>query len=461
MAVYTKISHKEIAQFLTGYGGGVGALRNAKPIAEGVENSNYFLTTASGKFVLTLYEARVRPEDVPFFLGLMNHLHADGVRCPRALEHQSGQVFDWLAGRPAAVMTFLEGRAALTPDAETCRRAGFLLARFHQSGLSYKGRQENRYAPQRMGELLRVCASFAGGQKYVAEVEEDLAAIERGWPRALPQGAIHGDLFPDNVLFAGGEGGCVDFCFACQDSLAYDLAICCNAWCFIDGAFRPALWRAFREGYESLRVLRDDEKRALPLLCRGAALRFFLTRLHDLVSGRTAASGAQAKDPAEYLARLRFYRERQSAGGGHDKAEIWTDGACSGNPGPGGWGVVIHADGRERHLSGYQEATTNNRMELLAAIKALEAVEAAEIHLYTDSTYVRDGITAWISKWRVNGWRSSGRKPVRNVDLWKQLDALAAGRRISWHWVRGHTGDINNTKADELARTAIIVRNGV
>ncbi len=136
---------------------------------------------------------------------------------------------------------------------------------------------------------------------------------------------------------------------------------------------------------------------------------------------------------------------------------IYTDGACSGNPGPGGWGAILRAGEHEKELSGGEDETTNNRMELMAAIAALEELkQAASIDLFTDSTYVRDGIMKWIHNWKRNGWKTAAKKPVKNVDLWKRLEQAMEPHDIEWHWVKGHAGHPDNERADELARSAII-----
>ena len=138
------------------------------------------------------------------------------------------------------------------------------------------------------------------------------------------------------------------------------------------------------------------------------------------------------------------------------RVAIWTDGACSGNPGPGGWGAVLIWNGHEKELSGGEPVTTNNRMELMAAIAALEALKRGEaVDLYTDSQYLRGGITGWIHGWKKNGWRTSDRKPVKNAELWQRLEAAGARHDITWHWVRGHAGTEANERADELARKAM------
>ena len=139
-----------------------------------------------------------------------------------------------------------------------------------------------------------------------------------------------------------------------------------------------------------------------------------------------------------------------------DAVDIYTDGACSGNPGPGGWGAVLRWRGRARELSGFAPATTNNRMELLAAISALEALKRPmAARMFTDSDYLRQGITTWLPAWKRRGWRTADRKPVKNQDLWQRLEQALARHRVEWHWVRGHSGDPDNERADQLARTAL------
>ncbi len=139
-----------------------------------------------------------------------------------------------------------------------------------------------------------------------------------------------------------------------------------------------------------------------------------------------------------------------------DIVDIHTDGACSGNPGPGGWGAVLSYRGKARELSGGEAGTTNNRMELMAAIRALEALSRpSRVRLHTDSTYVKEGITSWINRWKANGWKTANKKPVKNVDLWQRLEAAVAGHEIDWRWVKGHAGDPGNERADALARQAI------
>ena len=239
--------------------------------------------------------------------------------------------------------------------------------------------------------------------------------------------------------------GLIDFYFACNDMLAYDVAICLNAWCFeTDYSYNVTKGRALLQAYARARPLTDAELAAMPLLARGAALRFLLTRLVDWLNVPPGAL-VRPKTPQEYFRKLRFHQKaqerarlrRRGAGTRVSRAErelphviIYTDGACSGNPGPGGWGAILPFGDHEKELKGGEAHTTNNRMELMAAISALEALnKPCEVDLHTDSQYVRNGISSWINGWKRNGWRTADKKPVKNVDLWQRLDAALARSR--------------------------------
>ena len=298
----------------------------------------------------------------------------------------------------------------------------------------------------------------------------ELDHLESGiWPNHLPQGVIHADLFPDNVFFLGEKvSGLIDFTFACNDMLAYDVAICLNAWCFeSDCSFNVTKARAFLGAYGRERALSDAEQNALPLLARGAALRFLLTRLVDFLNVPAGRAGAaqgsagicpQAALPAGRHRHPRLRRRNLGAAGVSSlpAVTIHTDGACSGNPGPGGWGAILKFGEVEKELKGGEAHTTNNRMELMAAISALETLKKpCTVDLYTDSQYVRQGITGWIHGWKKNGWRTSDKKPVKNVDLWQRLDASLHQHQVRWHWVKGHAGHDENERADQLAREGV------
>ncbi|HXJ01605.1 MAG TPA: homoserine kinase [Micropepsaceae bacterium] len=314
MAVYTDVSFEELEVFLAAYD--LGEPHVFKGIAEGVSNSNYFLQTEKGTFILTLYEMRVEVEDLPFYLGLMEHLAAAGIRCPTPVRARNGAVTGLLNGRAAALLTFLDGVSLRRPTAEHCQQAGVALAELHKAGANFAGKRANALGPAGWRKLADDCVAEADNvvDGLRALIQEELAALEAAWPIELPQGVIHADLFPDNVLFVNDHvSGIIDFYFACNDALAYDLAVTLNAWCFEnDGAFNVTKGRSLIAGYQSKRTLQPDEKTAFPLLCRGAALRFLLTRTYDWVN-RSPTALVMPKDPREFAKRLRFHRNAKSA----------------------------------------------------------------------------------------------------------------------------------------------------
>jgi len=319
MAVYTEVTDEALRGFLCDYQ--LGELLAFRGIAEGVENSNYALKTEAGDFILTLYEKRVDPTELPWFLGLMEHLAAQGLACPQPVKARDGIALRRLAGRPAAICTFLAGVWPRRVRPEHCAPLGDALARLHLASSGFPLVRANGLGPGAWGPLLDRCRT--GGDAVqpglIGELDGALAGILAAWPKggaqagALPVGQIHADLFPDNVFFlddAAGRpavSGLIDFYFACTDLLAYDLAICLNAWAFEpDGAYNVTNAHALLAAYQRLRPLSPAEGEVLPLLCRGAALRFLLTRLFDWM---TTPAGALVtrKDPLEYLRKLRFF----------------------------------------------------------------------------------------------------------------------------------------------------------
>ena len=314
MAVYTEVSDDELALFIADYE--VGALLSYKGIAEGVENTNYLLHTDKGPFFLTLYEKRVAPADLPFFLGLMEHLARVGLT-PTPVRDRQGRLLRELAGKPAALVTFLEGVWLRRPQPEHCRALGHAMAELHLAGQGYKLRRANALGVAGWRPLYARFQSRADEitPGLAATIELELDRLERGWPQDLPQGIVHADLFPDNVLFLGNRlSGLIDFYFACYDALSYDIAVTLNAWCFeADHAFNIDKGRALLAGYQSVRPLNAAEREALPLLARGAALRFLLTRAYDWLHTSSNALVSR-KDPAEFVARLAFHRSIRSAG---------------------------------------------------------------------------------------------------------------------------------------------------
>ncbi len=309
MAVYTPVSQTELDGFLRAYD--IGPLLGFSAIPEGIENSNYKLQSGQGCFILTLYEKRVREEDLPFFLALMSHVRERGLPSPCPVSGRDGMVLRRLKGRPAAIVSFLPGISVRCPNEARTRAAGVILARLHEAARDFGGSRKNDLGPSGWRRLFEDCRTSADAitPGLAAAIAEELAFLEQSWPAGLPVGIIHGDLFPDNVLYLGEEvSGIIDFYFAAADMLAFDLAICVNAWCFgADGGFMPAHARALIAGYESVRPLTAAERAALPVLARGAAMRFLLTRLYDQLHPEPDAL-VMPKDPLGYLERLRFHQ---------------------------------------------------------------------------------------------------------------------------------------------------------
>jgi homoserine kinase type II len=314
LAVYTEVSDEALAAFLAEYD--LGEVQSFKGIAEGVENSNFLLACENGRYFLTLFEKRVRKDDLPFFIGLMEHLAKRGVTCPLPVRSRNGEALGRLADRPAVVVTFLNGLSIRRPSARHCASVGEALAKVHRAGDGFALHRPNALSIGGWPALLSAAEARADevAPGLAAEASQALAALQSEWPSTLPEGLIHADLFPDNVLFLGEAlSGLIDFYFACNDALAYDLAVCLNAWCFEPNAsFNITKGMALINGYEKVRRLSPAEAEALPILARGAALRFMLTRLVDWLN---VPAGAKVvpKDPIEYLKKLRFHAAVKSA----------------------------------------------------------------------------------------------------------------------------------------------------
>jgi homoserine kinase type II len=309
MAVYTDVAAEELAEFLKAYD--IGELLSYKGIAEGVENSNFLMHTTGGAYILTLYEKRVAADDLPYFLSLMAHLAERGVSCPQPAKNRDGAVYSELAGRPAAIINFLEGMWPRRPNAAHCAGVGAALAKMHLAGSDFPLFRKNPLSVAGWRPLFERAADRAdtvqaGLRDFLAR---ELEHLEARWPQDLPVGVIHGDLFPDNVFFLGDKlSGLIDFPFSCNDILAFDVAICLNAWCFEpDHSFNVTKARALLNAYGRERPLSATEEAALPLLARGAAMRFLLTRLVDFLNVPPGAL-VKPKDPLEYVRSLRFHQ---------------------------------------------------------------------------------------------------------------------------------------------------------
>ena len=315
MAVYTDVSADDLNEFMAGYD--IGELRSYKGLAEGVENSNFLVHTSAGNFILTLYEKRVAERDLPFFLALMEHLAGRGINCPLPVKNKQGGVLGKIAGRPAAIVTFLDGLWIRRPNAGHCAAVGEALAGLHLAGKDFAKKRPNALGIESWRPLYEQAKDRGDSVRpsLGAEIAKELDALEKSWPRDLPQGVIHADLFPDNVFFLGDKlSGLIDFYFACTDTLSFDVAICLNAWCFEpDHSYNVTKGRALLKSYAKARPLSAAERAALPILARGAAMRFLLTRLVDWLAVPDGAL-VKPKDPLEYFRKLRFHQSVKSAG---------------------------------------------------------------------------------------------------------------------------------------------------
>ncbi|SHL46544.1 homoserine kinase [Roseibium suaedae] len=314
MAVYTEVADEELSAFIDTYD--IGKLLSYKGIAEGVENSNFLIHTETGHYILTLYEKRVDPNDLPFFLNLMQHLAERKLSCPLPVAARSGALLGTLAGRPAAIVTFLDGMWVRRPRPEHCEELGRGMAALHLAGADFNMVRRNALDVDGWRPLFNQSGERSNSvvPGLAEEITRELDFLEQNWPKDLPTGVIHADLFPDNVFFLSNKlSGLIDFYFACTDAFAYDVAICLNAWCFEpDGSLNVTKARAMMNGYRQVRPLSQAEIDALPVLARGSALRFLLTRLYDWLSVPEGAL-VTPKDPVEYLKKLRFHQKVETA----------------------------------------------------------------------------------------------------------------------------------------------------
>ncbi|WBO23499.1 homoserine kinase [Sphingomonas abietis] len=309
MAVYTHVPAEEMAALLARYG--LGGLRSAKGIAGGVENSNYLVEAEGGRFILTLYEKRVDAGDLPFFLALLDHLADRGLPVPRALRDRDGVQVQTVAGRPACLIEFLEGVSLSHPTPAQARATGEALGRMHAALADFTPERPNSLGLVGWAALAARCGAAVDtiAPGLSARIAEEIAFLDAHWPTDLPRAVIHADLFPDNVLMLGDAvTGVIDFYFACTETRAWDLAVTHSAWAFSgDGAdYRAEIGDALLAGYEATFGLSDAERAALPVLARGSALRFTLTRAWDWLN-TPADAMVTRKDPLAYLRRLDFY----------------------------------------------------------------------------------------------------------------------------------------------------------
>ncbi len=311
MAVYTHLGAEQLAELIAEYE--VGGLKSAKGIAEGVSNSNWLIETTRDRFILTMYERRIATRDLPFFLGLLDHLSAAGCPVPRTIHDSAGAAWREMEGKAVALIEFLPGVSPTRPTAAQARAVGMALAQMHDKARDFAMCRRNELSPADALAILEGCGTeaLAAIDPRLPSLCEEGDRIARAWPRDLPCSAIHTDLFPDNVLMLGERvTGMIDFYFACTDMMAYDLAVTHAAWCFdADGsAFDARTGRALIEGYEALRPLDRAERGALPLLAQGACLRFVASRAQDWLD-TPADALVRRKDPMDFVRRLDFYCE--------------------------------------------------------------------------------------------------------------------------------------------------------
>jgi homoserine kinase type II len=311
MAVYTKISEKNLKDFFLKYN--IGKIINYKGIPEGIENTNYFIKTEKSKFILTLYEKRVEEKDLPFFISLMKNLFDKKFFSPEPIINKNGSYISEVSGKKAAVVSFLEGSSKKKLSPDNCYSVGVKTAKLHMITKNLSIKRENRLSVNSWRKIYnnvkKNCSKIHLNLSDI--IEKNLDDIEKNWPQNIPSGIIHADLFPDNIFFKDNKlSGIIDYYFSCYDFYAFEIAICLNALCF-EGinenlSFNVTKAKKFIDGYSSLRVLTEKEKNSLKILCKGAAIRFLLTRVFDYLN-LTEGAIVTVKDPIEYLKRLQFH----------------------------------------------------------------------------------------------------------------------------------------------------------
>ena len=316
MAVYTKLDQSSIEKILSNYK--LGNLDNFKGIEEGIENTNYFLSINKKKYILTIYEKRVKSKDLPFFSSLMTSLNNSGFKCPIPIINSSNNSISNFNGKSLMIVSFLEGKAKKNLSPNNCKSIGFEVAKMHDLTKNFKLKRKNDLSIKSWRNLFDTvkdkCSKIHSDLPKL--IEENLVSVERNWPERLPKGIIHADLFHDNIFFKQDRlTGIIDFYFSCEDFYAFEMAICFNALCF-DGvkenlSFNITKAKNFIDGYSSVRKITDDEKNNIKILSQGASLRFLLTRVFDALNTVEGAI-VKNKDPIEYLKRLEFHKNSKN-----------------------------------------------------------------------------------------------------------------------------------------------------
>ena len=316
MAVYTKLNHNKIEEILSNYS--LGKLNQFKGIEEGIENSNYFLSVGKKKFILTVYEKRVKSEDLPFFSNLMSSLNKSNFKCPAPIINNQNETITDFEGKKLMIVSFLEGKAKQSLSPLNCKSVGIEVANMHKITSNFKFKRDNDLSVKSWRTLFNSvkdkCSEIH--KDLTKLIDENLGDVEKNWPVNLPRGIIHADLFHDNIFFIKDKfSGIIDFYFSCEDFLAFEIAICFNALCF-DGlkenlSFNVTKAKNFIDGYTSIRKLSDEEKNNIKVLSQGAALRFLLTRVFDAIN-KVEGAIVKIKDPVEYLKRLEFHKNSKN-----------------------------------------------------------------------------------------------------------------------------------------------------
>ena len=316
MAVYTKLSENDLKGFFSKYS--IGKIQKYEEIKEGIENTNYFLSVNKTKFILTVYEKRVKSEDLPFFSELMSSLNKANFKCPVPIVNRENNTLADYQGKKLMIVSFLEGKAKQSLSPNNCKSIGSEAAKLHDITKNFKLKRKNDLSVKSWRRLFNAIKDKCSDihKDLPKLIEENLHDVEKNWPNNLPKGIIHADLFHDNIFFLQDQfSGIIDFYFSCEDFFALEIAICFNALCF-DGSkdnlsFNVTKAKSFIDGYTSIRRLNDQEKKNIKVLSQGAALRFLLTRVFDALN-KVEGAIVKTKDPVEYLKRLEFHKNSRN-----------------------------------------------------------------------------------------------------------------------------------------------------
>ena len=308
MAVYTKLEHQEVRQFLEQYN--INNFKDYKGITEGVENTNYLIKTSEQDYILTIYEKRVDENDLPFFIKLLSYLSENKFPCPKPIANKNNEKINRIKNKNAALVTFLNGQSKNKITSEECFEIGKITAQLHEITKKFDINRKNNLSIENWESIFEktIKQKIDLDESIIKKTKNYLNFLKDKWPKNLPQGIIHADLFPDNIFFANNKvSGIIDFYFACNDFFAYEIAICINSLCFDNNStFNMTKAKNLIDGYTSIRTLSEDEKKYLPILSMGAAMRFFLTRLYDFYHTDNKAD-VKIKDPFEYFKKIEFH----------------------------------------------------------------------------------------------------------------------------------------------------------